>query len=107
LVVEELKKEKKQYENLLKKRLWSQEVFENILNLHEDTVTLNENINITKALTGEYFDEYKKFYDYPIGDFVCVCTRCREIRNKKEDVSDKDFIKNQVILAIRKYKSSV
>jgi len=31
----------------------------------------------------------------------------QEIRNKKEDVSDKDFIKNQVILAIRKYKSSV
>ncbi len=91
LVIEKLKKNKNN-KKILKTRLR-----ENSKNIKTHIYQINLNDN---NLSDIFNNELKNKQNLWIWNFVCLCTRCREIRNN-------DMLSYNIFLIIREYKSSV
>jgi hypothetical protein len=104
LVMNELKQEIKtnqDLQDLMRKRLWgSDKLIETyIVNLTDYTDLTNLPNFFNQSGESVKSDEF---------DFVCLCTRCREIRNRKRsEKSSEEVGRDDVLLVIRKYQSSV
>ena len=91
LVNEKDKLEEKYFERLFK---WDENYSVEIYKLVDDF----ENIFNYKVS----YEDIENSFD---NNFICLCTRCREIRNKTTNIKKIDS--TSVLLVIRKYKSSV
>jgi elongator complex protein 3 len=92
LYSEKDKLKEKYFDRLFK---WTDNYKVNIYQLENDDID-----NLDK-----YKISYNDIKDYFENNFVCLCTRCREIRNKTTNI--KKLNNNSVILVIREYTSSV
>ena len=108
LVLNELKSKKTEIDEYLKNRLWgSNELINTTIYEMKDGYLQDISEKDFKNIDFKNID-FKEISPDKVWDFVCICTRCREIRNKR-DVGrwNQKMSKDKVILVIRKYLSSV
>jgi len=108
LVLNELKSKKTEIDEYLKNRLWgSNELINTTIYEMKDGYLQDISEKDFKNIDFKNID-FKEISPDKVWDFVCICTRCREIRNKRDvDKWNQKMSKDKVILVIRKYLSSV